>query len=282
MCRCSEGASTNLLLRRPAASARPGNGLSRLLPLLKPGGAIVVDVYRLSWKSFFQGKYWLRPITRRIPPQRLFPLVERYVSAVYPLLGLAHRIVGRGPRGRWGRWSASSTRGICAPAQPLSCPCWTRSTCSAGDDHPRRSPPCAAGHGSASRRSRSSSATTASKHAGAGLADASAPFALRGLTSEPEHDRRHDQRQSINGNCDAGVEHDRGCVAEGRCIRARSAGGSIDASRGDEPLRPVVGAQALDAHDALRARRVDELVVADDDADVRGAARGGLEEHQVA
>ena len=56
----------------------------------------------------------------------------------------------------------------------------------------------------------------------------------------------------------------------------------VQAPRGDEPLRPVVCAEALDAHDALRARRVDELVVADDDADVRRAARGGLEEHQVA
>jgi SAM-dependent methyltransferase len=65
-----------------------------LLPFLKPGGEIVVDVYRLSWKSVFQGKYYLRPLTRRIAPERLFPVVERYVRAVYPVLGIPHKLVG--------------------------------------------------------------------------------------------------------------------------------------------------------------------------------------------
>jgi SAM-dependent methyltransferase len=72
----------------------PEAAFKALVALLKPGGDIVVDVYRLSWKSFFQGKYYLRPITRRIAPQRLFPAVERYVRAAFPALGLAHRIVG--------------------------------------------------------------------------------------------------------------------------------------------------------------------------------------------
>ncbi|MEO8481810.1 MAG: methyltransferase domain-containing protein [Acidobacteriota bacterium] len=72
----------------------PEGAFRALLPLLKPGGEIVIDVYRLSWKSLFQGKYYLRPVTRRIRPQRLFPIVQRYVRAMYPLLGLPHRIVG--------------------------------------------------------------------------------------------------------------------------------------------------------------------------------------------
>jgi len=72
----------------------PETAFKALVPLLKPGGEIVVDVYRLSWKSFFQGKYYARPITRHISPERLFPVVEKYVRAVFPLLGVAHQVVG--------------------------------------------------------------------------------------------------------------------------------------------------------------------------------------------
>ncbi len=72
----------------------PEAAFKALVPLLKPGGEIVVDVYRLSWKSAFQGKYYLRPLTRRLAPQRLFPFVERYVRVAFPVLGLAHRILG--------------------------------------------------------------------------------------------------------------------------------------------------------------------------------------------
>lgn len=72
----------------------PEVAFKALVGLLKPGGDIAVDVYRLSWKSLFQGKYYLRPITRRIKPQRLFPLVDAYVRGAFPVLGLAHRAFG--------------------------------------------------------------------------------------------------------------------------------------------------------------------------------------------
>jgi SAM-dependent methyltransferase len=72
----------------------PEAAFKALVSLLKPGGEIVVDVYRLSWKSLFQGKYYLRPFTRRVAPQRLFPVVEQYVRAAFPVLGVAHRLLG--------------------------------------------------------------------------------------------------------------------------------------------------------------------------------------------
>lgn len=72
----------------------PARAFNSLLPFLKPGGEIAVDVYRLSWRSLFMGKYYLRPLTRRMPPERLLPRVKRYVDVVFPALTLPHKIVG--------------------------------------------------------------------------------------------------------------------------------------------------------------------------------------------
>jgi uncharacterized protein YbaR (Trm112 family) len=72
----------------------PAKAFQALVPLLKPGGEMVVDIYHLSWKSLFQGKCYLRPITRRIQPQRLWPFVRAYVRVLYPLLGIPHRVCG--------------------------------------------------------------------------------------------------------------------------------------------------------------------------------------------
>ncbi|MEO7191065.1 MAG: class I SAM-dependent methyltransferase [Vicinamibacterales bacterium] len=72
----------------------PAVAFRSLVPFLKPGGEIVVDIYRLSWKCLFQGKYYVRPLTRRIPPERLFPLVRAYVKVAYPALALPHRVFG--------------------------------------------------------------------------------------------------------------------------------------------------------------------------------------------
>src|SRR5205823_10117394 len=69
-----------------------------LLPVLRSGGEIVFDIYRLSWKTFFSGKYYLRALTPRLPPDRLMSFVERYVSWIYPVVGLFHHLSGRGAR----------------------------------------------------------------------------------------------------------------------------------------------------------------------------------------
>ncbi len=50
------------------------------------GGQLCVDFYELSWKSWFWPKYWLRPLTRRLPQQLLFRTLERLVP---PLLSIS-------------------------------------------------------------------------------------------------------------------------------------------------------------------------------------------------
>ena len=72
----------------------PDASFRALLPLLKPGGALAVDVYRLSWRCLLYGRYFFRPVTKRIPPRRLFPLVHSYVKALYPTIGVLHKTIG--------------------------------------------------------------------------------------------------------------------------------------------------------------------------------------------
>jgi SAM-dependent methyltransferase len=64
-----------------------------LPPMLKPGGRLAVDVYPQLPLNLVWPKYWLRPILRRLPPQRLLPLIE----AVVPLLLPVSRFLGAVP-----------------------------------------------------------------------------------------------------------------------------------------------------------------------------------------
>jgi len=64
-----------------------------LPPMLTGGGRICVDYYQRSWKSEMLPKYWLRPITKRIPKMRLFSLLETLV----PKLLFLSRLVGSMP-----------------------------------------------------------------------------------------------------------------------------------------------------------------------------------------
>jgi SAM-dependent methyltransferase len=73
----------------------PEASFRSLLPALRHGGEIVFDVYRLSWKTLFTGKYYLRPITTRVRPEDLLRYVAAYVRLMYPLLGILHRVSRR-------------------------------------------------------------------------------------------------------------------------------------------------------------------------------------------
>lgn len=73
------------------------------LPLyLRPGGHLAVDVYRrFGWlKQLTITKYWARPLTRRLRPETLYPLVERYVRTLWPLTRWLHHL----PYGRNLNW----------------------------------------------------------------------------------------------------------------------------------------------------------------------------------
>jgi SAM-dependent methyltransferase len=51
--------------------------IAALARQVKPGGELVVDVYRRHLKGWLHPRIWLRPITTRMDARRLFTLVER-------------------------------------------------------------------------------------------------------------------------------------------------------------------------------------------------------------
>ena len=66
-----------------------------LPPMLKPGGELVVDVYKKTLPGMLlQTKYYVRPLTRHIPPARLYRLTKKWVDVMWPL----SRAIGRIPR----------------------------------------------------------------------------------------------------------------------------------------------------------------------------------------
>lgn len=61
---------------------------------LKAGGSLAIDVYRrFRWtKQWTITKYWVRPLTKRLPPQLLYRLVRTYVQCLWPIATLLNRV----------------------------------------------------------------------------------------------------------------------------------------------------------------------------------------------
>ncbi|MDO8805717.1 MAG: methyltransferase domain-containing protein [Elusimicrobiota bacterium] len=52
---------------------------------LKAGAKLFVDVYPRLLLNIFWPKYWIRPFTKGIPPDRLFPIVQSMVKFLFPI-----------------------------------------------------------------------------------------------------------------------------------------------------------------------------------------------------
>ena len=85
----------------------PARAFDSLVRMLKPGGHIAIDCYRLDWRTPFLGKYWLRPLTKRLSPALLQRLVRAHLAWAYPLTGAMQAAIG--PRGRALSWALSGT-----------------------------------------------------------------------------------------------------------------------------------------------------------------------------
>jgi SAM-dependent methyltransferase len=74
-----------------------------LVRYLKPGGQLAVDVYRRprGIRRLLNTKYWVRPLTRRIPPARLYRITTSYVRTMWPLARVLARIPVVGRRLNW-------------------------------------------------------------------------------------------------------------------------------------------------------------------------------------
>jgi SAM-dependent methyltransferase len=117
----------------------PDRSFRSLLPPLRSRGKIAVDIYPKTWLNILWLKYWLRPITKRVPPPRLFAIVERVVPILLPV----SRFLGRVPVvGRKLRWlvPVANYEGI-LPLNPEQIREWaildTFDMLSPAHDHPR-------------------------------------------------------------------------------------------------------------------------------------------------
>lgn len=74
----------------------PHRTFQALTESLRPGGRLTVDVYRRhGWfKQLFVTKYWVRPFTRKMDPEKLYRRVDRYVRFMWPVTGLINRLPG--------------------------------------------------------------------------------------------------------------------------------------------------------------------------------------------
>lgn len=59
------------------------------------GGEIVIDVYRADISAYFQWKYILRPITKRMVKERLYKIVSEITPRLLPVAAALRRIAGR-------------------------------------------------------------------------------------------------------------------------------------------------------------------------------------------
>lgn len=74
----------------------PRGGFMKLIPHLKKGGSLAVDVYRRKapWIQIFNTKYWVRPFTKRMQPSQLYNALSAYVKFMWPIMGILNSIPG--------------------------------------------------------------------------------------------------------------------------------------------------------------------------------------------
>ncbi len=80
----------------------PYRALLALPPMLKPGGELVIDVYKRTLSTrLFHTKYVARLFTRRLDPERLYDTTRRYVDFMWPVCSMIRRIPRIGHSLNW-------------------------------------------------------------------------------------------------------------------------------------------------------------------------------------
>jgi SAM-dependent methyltransferase len=79
----------------------PSRAFAALPTVVKPGGSICADIYRISiLRTVLMPKYWVRPLTRHMNPDRLYARVQRWVDFMWPLSNLIRKL----PKGHGINW----------------------------------------------------------------------------------------------------------------------------------------------------------------------------------
>ncbi len=79
----------------------PARAFAALPRMLKPGGSLCADIYKaMLMRTLFHTKYYVRPLTRRIAPDRLYRMVQAWVDLMWPLAGVI-RVLPKGYALNW-------------------------------------------------------------------------------------------------------------------------------------------------------------------------------------
>jgi SAM-dependent methyltransferase len=79
----------------------PSGALAALPQFLKPGGELCADIYKATlFRTVLQTKYWVRPFTRNLDPDRLYARVKAWVDFMWPLAGVIRKL----PKGHAINW----------------------------------------------------------------------------------------------------------------------------------------------------------------------------------
>lgn len=75
----------------------PQKALQCMIEVLGSNGNIVIDCYlRFAWwKQMLLTKYWVRPITKRIPSEKLYQFCEGWVNFWWKITGWSQKIIKR-------------------------------------------------------------------------------------------------------------------------------------------------------------------------------------------
>jgi SAM-dependent methyltransferase len=73
----------------------PEKAFKSLTRYVRPGGSLVIDVYRSNLASLLNWKYVLRPITKRISQQRLYRIIEQVAPQLVPVSAFFRKYLGR-------------------------------------------------------------------------------------------------------------------------------------------------------------------------------------------
>lgn len=74
-----------------------------LTDYVRPGGMLAIDVYRLrrGFTRLTMTHRWIRPLTRKMSPRRLYGFTRNYVRLMWPVSRLIHRIPRIGKKLNW-------------------------------------------------------------------------------------------------------------------------------------------------------------------------------------
>lgn len=74
----------------------PRKSFLSLVGMAKAGAPVVTDIYlRSVMRYWLNTRYWIRPITRRIAPETLYPWVRRWVRLMWPVAKMLRKLPDR-------------------------------------------------------------------------------------------------------------------------------------------------------------------------------------------